>query len=86
LALVYEAPDKVNTMTEIARLSTADADFDARLDALLAWESVSDDRVQQTVAEVIQAVRTRGDGPARLHGPLRRLAASLHRGPGDPQG
>jgi len=48
-------------MSEIARLSTTDADFGARLDALLAWDSVSDDRVQQTVAEVIKAVRTRGD-------------------------
>jgi histidinol dehydrogenase len=48
-------------MPEIARLSTTDADFDARLDALLAWESVSDDRVQRTVTEVIQAVRRRGD-------------------------
>jgi histidinol dehydrogenase len=48
-------------MAEIARLSTADADFASRLDALLAWESVSDDQVQQTVVEVIKAVRTRGD-------------------------
>jgi histidinol dehydrogenase len=48
-------------MAEIARLSTADPGFEARLDALLAWESVSDDRVQQTVTEVIKAVRTRGD-------------------------
>jgi histidinol dehydrogenase len=82
LALVYEAPDKVNTMTEIARLSTADADFDARLDALLAWESVSDDRVQQTVAEVIQAVRTRGDAAlldytARFDGWRPRCTADL---------
>ena len=48
-------------MAEIARLSTNDADFASRLDALLAWESVSDDQVQQTVVEVIKAVRTRGD-------------------------
>ena len=48
-------------MPEIARLATTDADFSARLDALLAWDSVSDDRVQQTVAEVIKAVRSRGD-------------------------
>ena len=82
MALVYEAPDKVNTMTEIARLSTADADFDARLDALLAWEAVSDDRVQQTVAEVIQAVRTRGDAAlldytARFDGWRPRCTADL---------
>ncbi|HSO79876.1 MAG TPA: histidinol dehydrogenase [Chromatiaceae bacterium] len=48
-------------MAEIARLSTTDADFGARLEALLSWESVSDDRVQQTVVEVIKSVRTRGD-------------------------
>ena len=48
-------------MAEIARLSTADPDFNARLNALLAWESVSDDQVQQTVDEVIKAVRSRGD-------------------------
>ena len=48
-------------MAKIARLSTNDADFASRLDALLAWESVSDDQVQQTVVEVIKAVRTRGD-------------------------
>lgn len=48
-------------MPEIARLSTADADFDARLDDLLAWESVSDDRVAQAVAEIIAAVREQGD-------------------------
>ncbi len=48
-------------MTNIKRLSTADAEFPARLAALLAWESVSDDRVQRTVAEIIQEVRARGD-------------------------
>ncbi|MCG6656452.1 histidinol dehydrogenase [Halomonas campisalis] len=46
---------------ELARLSTGDADFDARLDALLAWEGVSDAAVQQRVDEIIAAVRTRGD-------------------------
>jgi histidinol dehydrogenase len=48
-------------MTDIARLSTSDADFDARLDALLAWESVSDASVRETVETIIQAVRSRGD-------------------------
>ncbi len=48
-------------MVEIRQLSTADADFAQRLDALLAWESVSDARVQQTVAEIIGAIRLRGD-------------------------
>ncbi|MBN2885078.1 MAG: histidinol dehydrogenase [Chromatiaceae bacterium] len=48
-------------MTEIRCLSTQQTDFQARLDELLAWESVSDERVQQTVAEIIREVRTRGD-------------------------
>ena len=45
----------------IARLSTTDADFDARLDALLAWESVSDAGVKQTVETIIADIRQRGD-------------------------
>jgi histidinol dehydrogenase len=48
-------------MPDIARLSTADADFSARLDALLAWESVSSRDVQRTVEDIIDAVRARGD-------------------------
>lgn len=48
-------------MTDIQRLSTSDSDFDTRLDGLLAWESVSDDRVQQIVAEILREVRARGD-------------------------
>ena len=42
-------------------LSTEDADFASRLDALTAWESVSDAARQQRVAEIIHEVRTRGD-------------------------
>jgi len=48
-------------MAEITRLSTADADFDHRLEALLAWESVSSPEVQETVDTILQAVRARGD-------------------------
>ncbi|WP_295409700.1 histidinol dehydrogenase, partial [uncultured Thiocystis sp.] len=48
-------------MTDIQRLSTLDADFQTRLAGLLAWDSVSDDRVQQTVADIIRAIRARGD-------------------------
>ncbi len=48
-------------MTDIKRLSTTDADYQTRIADLLAWESVSDDRVAQTVAEIIRAVRARGD-------------------------
>lgn len=48
-------------MAEIRKLSTSDADFSAQLDALLAWESVSDQRVNEVVQEVLHAVRSRGD-------------------------
>ena len=45
----------------IARLATTDADFTARLDHLLAWEGVSDGEVQARVAEILAAVKDRGD-------------------------
>ena len=45
----------------IARLSTADADFDARLSALLAFESAQDPQVDATVAAILADVKTRGD-------------------------
>ncbi|ALM52124.1 histidinol dehydrogenase [Halomonas huangheensis] len=51
----------MSTEFEVARLSSADADFEERLDALLAWESVSDTRVQHSVDEIIAAVRQQGD-------------------------
>jgi histidinol dehydrogenase len=43
------------------RLSTTQDDFQAQLDALLAWEGVSDEQVNITVREVIHNIRTRGD-------------------------
>nr|WP_207146215.1 histidinol dehydrogenase [Chromatium okenii] len=49
------------TVTDIKRLATTDADFQRQLDALLAWDSVSDDRVQTTVAAIIRDIRARGD-------------------------
>jgi len=48
-------------MADIRKLNTADADFQQQLDALLAWESVSDGAVNQVVHEVIAAIRARGD-------------------------
>ena len=48
-------------MAVINRLSTAQADFDARLDALLAWEAVSNADVAAAVADIIAGVRSRGD-------------------------
>ncbi len=45
----------------IRRLNASDQDFAQHLDHLLAWESVSDDSVNQRVLEIIAAVRSRGD-------------------------
>ncbi|KPK56050.1 MAG: histidinol dehydrogenase [Thiotrichales bacterium SG8_50] len=48
-------------MAAIRRLDTASTDFWPTLDALLAWESVSDEAVGNAVREIIAAVRARGD-------------------------
>jgi len=48
-------------MVEITRLSTTDGDFKQRLEALLAWESVSDAEVRERVDAIIEAVRKDGD-------------------------
>jgi histidinol dehydrogenase len=45
----------------VNRLDTQSPDFDARLDALLAWESVSDTGVASAVAEILANVKARGD-------------------------
>jgi histidinol dehydrogenase len=58
-------------MAEITRLSTADADFDRRLDELLAWESVSDVQVRERVEQIIDAVRRNKDEALLEH--TRRL-------------
>ncbi|MEH6467109.1 MAG: histidinol dehydrogenase [Porticoccus sp.] len=50
-----------NPSIDIKRLSYADIDFDARLEALLAWENVSDSRVRQVVDDVLADIRCRGD-------------------------
>ena len=48
-------------MAEIARLSTRDADFDARLARLTAFDAAQDETVDRTVAEILAAVKSRGD-------------------------
>ncbi|MEW8507428.1 MAG: histidinol dehydrogenase [Candidatus Thiodiazotropha sp.] len=48
-------------MSEIRKLSTKDPDFQRQLDALLAWESVSDTGVNDTVNQIIGAIRGEGD-------------------------
>ena len=45
----------------IQRLNSSDSEFWSQLDALLAWESVSDAAVNNTVTEIIAAIRSRGD-------------------------
>ena len=45
----------------IQRLNSSDSEFWPQLDALLAWESVSDDAVNDTVKEIIADIRSRGD-------------------------
>jgi histidinol dehydrogenase len=48
-------------MADITRLSTSDADFDRRLDELMAWEAVSSAQVRETVDNIIAAVRLEKD-------------------------
>jgi histidinol dehydrogenase len=48
-------------MAEIRQLSTSDENFRKQLDDLLAWDSVSDQAVQQTVNGIIADIRARGD-------------------------
>lgn len=45
----------------IKRLATVDADFTARMDALLAFEGAQDDRVERTVIGILADVKARGD-------------------------
>ncbi len=45
----------------IKQLSTSETDFWSELDQLLAWESVSDDKVFNTVRDIIARVRKDGD-------------------------
>jgi histidinol dehydrogenase len=48
-------------MIRIKRLSSTDADFTARLDALLAFECAQDASIDQTVAAILADVKVRGD-------------------------
>lgn len=49
-------------MVSIKKLDSKQADFKTQLDALLAWESVSDKAVVHTVTDILEDVRQRGDG------------------------
>jgi histidinol dehydrogenase len=48
-------------MIGIARLSTRDAGFDARLAGLLAFENTQDQRIEDAAAAILREVRARGD-------------------------
>ena len=48
-------------MVDITRLDSTSGDFWPALDKLLAWEGVSDDKVNTIVREILAAVRERGD-------------------------
>ncbi|AEG31252.1 histidinol dehydrogenase [Thiomicrospira cyclica] len=45
----------------IRRFDANEADFNTNMDQILSWESVSDDRVNQVVKEVVMDVRQRGN-------------------------
>jgi histidinol dehydrogenase len=49
-----------NTVT-IRRLTIQDADFSTQLNSLLAWESVNDHQLQQTVSDILARVKQQGD-------------------------
>ena len=88
-------------MADIRKLNTTDADFGSQLDALLAWDSVSDESVNRVVQEIIGAIRARGDAAlleytnrfdaweartaADLEIPLERLDQAWDSIPGDQQ-
>jgi histidinol dehydrogenase len=46
---------------QVPRLDASSADFETRLERLLSWDSISDERIQQTVTSIIEQVRQQGD-------------------------
>ncbi len=48
-------------MLAIKRLATVDADFMAKMDALLAFEAAADEGIERTVAGILADVKARGD-------------------------
>ena len=45
----------------ITKLSSQQKDFNIRLSSLLSWENVSNKDVANTVAEIINTIRSKGD-------------------------
>ncbi len=52
---------RVKGSMQVKRLSTLDANFDAELKAVLAFETAQDDGVEQVVADILKDVKARGD-------------------------
>jgi histidinol dehydrogenase len=52
---------EIKMTPQVRRLKSSQADFDQQLDAMLAWESVSDKAVNERVDEIIAQVRANGD-------------------------
>ena len=48
-------------MAEVRRLASTDAGFEAALASLLAFEAAQDESVERATAEILGAVRARGD-------------------------
>ena len=81
-------------LIDIKRLNSQSQDFWPQMKDLLAWDSVSDDAVLQSVNQIINAVRTRGDAAlieltakfddlqvdsmSQLEMPLSRLEQAYH--------
>ncbi|HCW88839.1 MAG TPA: histidinol dehydrogenase, partial [Marinobacter sp.] len=49
------------TNLSIKRLTASDADFNAELDRLLAWDDSVDQQVNESVRHILHQVKTRGD-------------------------
>ncbi len=69
-------------MAEPRRLSTRDPGFEAAFASLIAFEAVQDESVERATAEILEAVRTRGDAALidftrRFDGWTPRTAADL---------
>ena len=51
----------MSTEIKVRRFSSLDADFDAKLRALLAFETAQDDSIDEVVANILKDVKKRGD-------------------------
>lgn len=64
LLMIFASPlkhNKIEKIVNMKQLNTNAADFWQQLEALLAWEAVSDTAVAETVSDILTQVKTRGD-------------------------